>query len=801
MMQTLLAHLQEQGYSAPEPELYPDGKIHRFKRQPSDKSKDAWYVCYMFTSSGGYLYYNIIFHDWRESGEALKFNTLKGASKYDLSAIADQIEKAKKERDLEEIRVWEETSNICSQAWASFSHDGVSPYLARKKVKAYGVRYDGHSETQTIIVPVTDLEGKIWSLQYISDTKRFHPKGKVKGNFFVIGTIDKEALLCEGYATGASLHEATGLPVIVAFSASNMPEVAAKFTGIRVTVCAELSYVEDNVSKKYADKCAASKVIYPKFSDATSKPTDFNDLHVLEGLTIVRNQILGDKTPRQFVLALGHREDDYYYTSSSNRQIVRIARGQHSKAILLDLMPMSYWEARYPGTTGPNFTTAQDQLMMQARAKGIYDEENIRGIGVWKDNGRYLVNLGDGLFTNEKIQVDDFETNYIYEIGKRIKEPTHTEPDITLLPTLMDKISFKQRDSKIYFLGFLTVAPVAGALNWRPHIWLNGGSNTGKSTIMQVVSQVFGGFKHYFQGQTTEAGIRQTTRNDSKAVMFDEFEADDERGKERLSLVLELVRQASSETDGHVAKGSPGGNAVTARPKFSAMFSSIRIPSLNEADKTRITDIELERTSNAEMFDEFKALAAQITPEYANAYLSRTVRLLPVLQANVDIFWDVLRRKHSARIGQQYGALMAGAWLARFDAPVTREEAELACAALTLDDAKQTLANKDEMECLDHLSTCVVPVAGGMKYSIRELVEKDNVASMGHYGILKTDDKLYVANNNPELKKLFKDTRWAAGWGKSLARLEGATKGTKYIAGKSVYSVGFSLDLVLEKES
>ena len=57
-------------------------------------------------------------------------------------------------------------------------------------------------------------------------SKKFAGGGEVKGNVFLIGCEAHELpgletiILCEGYATGASIYEATGLPVAVVFSAN-----------------------------------------------------------------------------------------------------------------------------------------------------------------------------------------------------------------------------------------------------------------------------------------------------------------------------------------------------------------------------------------------------------------------------------------------------------------------------------------------------------------------------------------------------------------------------------------------------
>ncbi|MFD2274727.1 hypothetical protein ACFS07_36140 [Undibacterium arcticum] len=64
----------------------------------------------------------------------------------------------------------------------------------------------------------------MWSLQYIpSDPdkiKMYEKKGGQKtGNFHVLGELagSQTVLFAEGYATVASLHMATGLPVIEVF--------------------------------------------------------------------------------------------------------------------------------------------------------------------------------------------------------------------------------------------------------------------------------------------------------------------------------------------------------------------------------------------------------------------------------------------------------------------------------------------------------------------------------------------------------------------------------------------------------
>lgn len=99
------------------------------------------------------------------------------------------------------------------------------PYLAARGVKSHGLRLDPVGRLR---IAMQDEQGRIWSFQHIrqhrdgSNLKLFHPGARAKGLFFLIGEIRPglPIAFAEGYATGASVHEATGLPVVVCFAVS-----------------------------------------------------------------------------------------------------------------------------------------------------------------------------------------------------------------------------------------------------------------------------------------------------------------------------------------------------------------------------------------------------------------------------------------------------------------------------------------------------------------------------------------------------------------------------------------------------
>ncbi|RRW19696.1 hypothetical protein EGJ45_07410 [Stutzerimonas stutzeri] len=99
------------------------------------------------------------------------------------------------------------------------------PYLKAKGVRAYGLRTAADGR---LLVPVHHAEtGELMSLQRIADdgAKQFAKGGATAGGCFLIpGSLPR--IFCEGYATAATVHAATGRAAVVCFNAGNLPNVA-----------------------------------------------------------------------------------------------------------------------------------------------------------------------------------------------------------------------------------------------------------------------------------------------------------------------------------------------------------------------------------------------------------------------------------------------------------------------------------------------------------------------------------------------------------------------------------------------
>lgn len=275
------------------------GIMRRVKREGS--SQKGWYILHeiglddgssALIGSFGYFIGAEKFSEKIGPGEGVRLSADQR------EAIKKQHAEATKRAQLERDALAEKASKIASSAWYKYAEDGDSNYLNRKNVGGHGVRY-APSNNGTIVIPIKDTKGKIWGLQVIRGKdrgnkleKEYWPKGLYKkSHFHTIGYINDHTnliLIAEGYATAATLHEATDLPVIAAFDAGNLQDVAIAihkaYKKARILICADDDYLTPNNPGEKAAEAAAIAVgggyIKPTFpSDRNNqKLTDFNDL-------------------------------------------------------------------------------------------------------------------------------------------------------------------------------------------------------------------------------------------------------------------------------------------------------------------------------------------------------------------------------------------------------------------------------------------------------------------------------------------------------------------------------------------
>lgn len=212
-----------------------DGLIHRVRVDGERATKkNGWYVLFDGPVPAG------CFGSW-STGQSHRWHA-RGASPFtpaDLAKIDAHIAEAKRARELEQHGAQQRAVQIWNEATPADPYHG---YLVAKNVLAYGCR----QRYGLLIVPMRDSAGVLRSIQTIAEdgTKRFLRGARKKGLYFTIGGPVKDSLaICEGFATGASIHEASKAPVAIAFDAGNLEPVAtalrAKYPSATIIICAD----------------------------------------------------------------------------------------------------------------------------------------------------------------------------------------------------------------------------------------------------------------------------------------------------------------------------------------------------------------------------------------------------------------------------------------------------------------------------------------------------------------------------------------------------------------------------------
>ena len=373
-----------------------DGKIHRFDTE-KPKDKAGWYV--FFGEAGAYGSWKGKKYKWSAENGAEWDEAKRAEFKRRMAQVeknrADAREKAKKRARF----IWQNATE------ASQEHT----YLRKKGIKPHGLRqYKG-----ALVVPIRNAQGVIESIQFISSKgdKRFLKDGHIQGNLFELKGKDQR-ILCEGFATGASIHEATGATVIIGFNAGNLEAVAekirTKYPGRPLVICGDNDQWTTkpdgtpwNPGKEKALSIAwkfNTTVAIPEFLDVENRPTDFNDLQQLEGIKAVRKQVEAAKHPRDILLEEVKTDPGAPYRKENLEGLQNLKRTDFSayvayreklkarKVGVTTLDKVIDAKGTGKGDGGFNHLDIARKVVDHYRAENIFNTE----VFIWKWNGKGL---------------------------------------------------------------------------------------------------------------------------------------------------------------------------------------------------------------------------------------------------------------------------------------------------------------------------------------------------------------------------------------------------------------------------
>lgn len=323
-----------------------DSRIQRWRVDGEDHEKRGWTRLREWQAKNGDMLIVGVFGIWHgndDGKQKIELSKDRSArlSEDDIRSMREAHKEAQKR--LAEVRKQEAKTagRWAAQVWASCQPaPDDHEYLVRKQIKPHGTRLmgpvdelklEGIDESNwyrlknspgALVVPMHDEHGSVCGIQFvypaghprrakIGRDKEFWPSGMAMGGTFgLIGHIKRDAVLlvAEGFATAASLHEATGQTVAYAFAANNIAKAGRLLRKTcpmsRLLFCADDDYLAEENAGVTACSSASAEIersawIKPDFTDADGndlrdgkKLTDFNDLYILHGLLLpLANQI------------------------------------------------------------------------------------------------------------------------------------------------------------------------------------------------------------------------------------------------------------------------------------------------------------------------------------------------------------------------------------------------------------------------------------------------------------------------------------------------------------------------------
>lgn len=291
--------MRQAGIAPADGRVIADGKNHRYRVEGDKPGRlNGEYALHLDGRPAGFFrsYKAGIRQTWKAGSDSLPH-----LSDDEREALAEQA--AERQRQAEADRI-ERQERMAERAAAKAAQYGPAPddhpYLVRKGVKAHGAALTPWNE---LFLPLRDIGGKVWSFQTIAEdgAKLFLAGARKAGTFYLIGEIGAELVIAEGFATAASIREATGLPVVVALDAGNLLPVAEalrqRHPAARIVIAADDDHAtagNPGLTKANAAAEAIGAVVaVPVFADETTRGTDFNDLATAEELEAVARIVRG----------------------------------------------------------------------------------------------------------------------------------------------------------------------------------------------------------------------------------------------------------------------------------------------------------------------------------------------------------------------------------------------------------------------------------------------------------------------------------------------------------------------------
>lgn len=297
-VQKFYDHMASNGMEPPSTnDIKPDNRRRNY-RLPDDKKKPHGYYKLQVDGDFAYGFYG----DYREDS-CISFHSFSEANitPQQRAAYKKLAEKRRQEHEAERLKGQEEAAKRAKDKYSFTSEASpLHPYIKKKGLDHNVFEQSGDH----LIIPMRDKDGKLWNVQTIDreGNKMFLSGGRKSGTFYeILGKTPSPIYICEGVATGWSVHAATGCHVYVAFDAGNLSHVTK--AAVESNPNKEIIIAGDNdhetVVKGKAHNTGVLKAeaaaapyklqtIYPTFTEDDKGLSDFNDFHSKYGIEALK---------------------------------------------------------------------------------------------------------------------------------------------------------------------------------------------------------------------------------------------------------------------------------------------------------------------------------------------------------------------------------------------------------------------------------------------------------------------------------------------------------------------------------
>lgn len=461
-------------------------------------------------------------------------------------------------------------------------------------------------------------------------------------------------------------------------------------------------------------------------------------------------------------------------------------------------------------------------LIHKCSLAGRFDCARMLGRGFWNirtEHGPELVfNTGSELLSLSGRPVSRISSAGVFvessSCGIDQNSSAATVEELVEILEMLKSWGYRNDDDAYLSLGWLAIAPFAGALSRRPMLQLTGARACGKSTLLDAIARLLAGSCLKVDGGSTPAGVRQRLGHDACVIIIDEF-GDDRTSKKGIAKTKEFVLMArewySSDTGEGTLRGTQGGDARAYSGRAVGLFAGIHPPEMEASDATRFVRIHLRRLPAGAhvpplLFDEERL------ESLGRGLRVRMFKSYPALTAAIACFKaTLLGRVREPRTADNLATLLAGAFVALNGRAPEPDEVMKTLGDIDLSAHIQAMDGAaDDRDCIDWLLGAMLRTEHGER-PVGELIaqvlagNKSHVMALADAGIrVREDGSLAVctAKTLAGLRTLFAGSKFAdGGWKVILERAPGVQTCRAKFAGRAYDAVALPMAWVLDEPS